>query len=124
MTAGLNVKVDIYQPTYGSDDRVGGANVALTKAYSSISARFSPRRPSQLMLEQGLEVDRVYDLLLQGHGVLLRERDEVQLVWPTDHAHYGHRYRVTGVQESSRRSRYGPIQATLSRVQQRSGGRP
>ena len=69
MTAGLNIRVDIWRMTEGTDDAVGGAMITGTVAYQDIYARLTLRRPSQIMLEQGLEVDKIGDLLLQGRNI-------------------------------------------------------
>jgi hypothetical protein len=117
MTAGLNIKIDVWRMSTAADDEVGGAVVTGTVAYQDLAARLSPRRPSQLMLEQGLETERIFDLIVTGHDVTMRERDEVEVTWPPDHPLYANRFRVVGVQYPSRRSKYGPLQFTLSRIE-------
>ena len=116
MTAGLNIKVNIWRMSDDTDDVVGGAMITGTVAYQDIQARLTLRRPSQVFLEQGLEVDKIGDVLVQGHNLTIYERDEIQVVWPLTHAFYGDRFRVQGVQPSGRRSRYGPLQLTVSRI--------
>ena len=117
MVAGLNVKIAVWRMSTLADDDVGGATVTGTCAYRDVAARLSPRRPSQAALEQGLEVDRIFDLIVTGHNVSVRERDEVEVTWPLDHPDYSHRFRVQGVQYPSRRTHYGPLQFTLSRIE-------
>ncbi len=121
MVAGLNVKVNFWQMSPMADDDVGGAIVTGTLAYADIAGRLSPRRPSQMMLEQGLETERIFDLIITGYGaahaLTVRERDEIEVAWPLDHPDYGHRFRVVGVQYPSRRSKYGPLEFTLSRIE-------
>lgn len=116
MTAGLNIKVDVWRMTVNQDDVVGGAEVTGTVAYQDIAARLTLRRPSQMLLEQGLETEKIGDLLLQGHDLTVYERDEIQIAWPLTHEFYGDRFRILGVQPSSRRARYGPKQYTVSRI--------
>lgn len=116
MVAGLNIKVTIHRMTLDTDDDVGGAQITGSVAYADLAARITPRRPSQLLLEQGLETDKIFDMAVQGHGLTIYERDEVEVTWPTGHLHYGQRFRILGVQPSGRRQLYGPMQFTLSRI--------
>lgn len=116
MTTGLNVKIDIYRISYGSDDSSGGAQPSSALLHSNVPARISPRASSLLALEQGMETQRVFSLLIQGQGINIRERDEIRLVWPTDHTFYNQYFRVTTTQVSSRRSRYGAKRFTLERI--------
>jgi hypothetical protein len=55
MTAGLHMKVDVIQINYSADDNIGGAVTTGTTVYSSLPAVLTPRRPSQVSLEAGLE---------------------------------------------------------------------
>ena len=116
MTAGLNIRVSIWRMSEDADDAVGGAMTTGTVAYQDIYARLTLRRPSQIMLEQGLETDKIGDILLQGRNLTIYERDEIQVVWPLTHEFYGDKFRVMGVQPSSRRAKYGPKQYTVSRI--------
>jgi hypothetical protein len=99
-----------------TDDVVGGAMITGTMTYPNIPARLTLRRPSQILLEQGLEVDKVGDVLIQGHSLTIYERDEIEVVWPLTHDYYGDRFRVLGVQRSGRRALYGPLNLTVSRI--------
>lgn len=120
MVAGLHMKVDVIQINYSSDDSVGGAVTTGTTAYSSLPAVLTLRRPSQQSLEQGLETDRIYDFTcaakFYGSQVTINERDEILVTWPTTHALYNLRFRVTGVQVGRSRVRYAPLHCTLSRI--------
>ena len=116
MTAGLNIRVNIWRMTEDTDDAVGGAMITGTVAYQDIYARLTLRRPSQIMLDQGLQTEKTGDLLLQGRNLTVYERDEIQVVWPPTHEFYGDKFRILGVQPSSRRAKYGPKQYTVSRI--------
>lgn len=120
MVAGLNIKVTIWRMTMDADDVVGGAQVTGSAAYIDLAARITPRRPSTLLLQQGLETEKIYDMVVQGHSpsaITLYERDEIEITWPLDHLHYADRFRILGVEPTGRRQRYGPLQCTLSRVE-------
>lgn len=117
MTAGLNIRVNIWTMSQDADDVVGGAMVTGTVAYYDIRARLTMRRPAQVLLQQGLETTKTADLMLQGRNITVNERDEIEVVWPLDHAFYGARFRVEGVQPSSRRAKHGPKTYTVSRIE-------
>jgi hypothetical protein len=116
MTAGLNIRLNVWRMTVDQDDVVGGALYTGTVVYQDLRARFTQRRPSQLLAEQGLETEKIADLLIQGRSITVFERDEIEIVWPLEHVFYGDRFRVLGVQPSSRRAKYGPKQYTVSRI--------
>ena len=114
---GLNVKVSFIQNDYSTDDDVGGAVITGSVAYSNIPGRFHARRPSQQALEAGLEVNRIFDLIIPGQSLTLRERDEMTLTWPTDSPYYNERFRITGIQHDTRRPGQGHTEMTLSRIE-------
>lgn len=118
MVAGLTLNIDIWRMSTTTDDVVGGASITGTVAYASVCAAITPRRPTQIALEQGLEVDAIYDLTTTQYGISIHERDEVQVVKPVDHPLYGLRFRVMGVQPSRRHGHAGHQHATLSRIRQ------
>jgi hypothetical protein len=117
MTAGLNIRINVWSMTQDADDDVGGAVITGTISYHNVEARFTMRRPAQILLQQGLETTKTADLMIQGRDVTVYERDEIQIIWPLDHPFYNDRFRVEGVQPSSRRQRYGPKTYTVSRIE-------
>lgn len=122
MTAGLNIKVDVIRTNYASDDVVGGAVVTGTTVYSHLPFAMTPRRPSQVSLEAGLETETFYDgtcsQTFYRSLVAIQERDEIQVVHPPEHPLYNLRFRVLGVGPGRRRQRYGAIHTTLSRIRE------
>lgn len=122
MTAGLRQKIDIIQMNQAPDDPYGGATFTGTVAYASVPAMLVPRMPSQQALESGLEVDTIFDLTIQsrfnGQNIALAERDQIQLVHPTDEPYYNDVFRVTGVRYGFGRRKHGPpLHCTLSRIE-------
>lgn len=113
---GLNVKISFIQNSCSDDDDVGGAVITGTVSYAGIAARLSARRPSQQALEAGLEVNRIFDLIIPKQ-LALNERDEVQVTWPTDSPYYNEQFRIMGIQYDSRRSGRGHTEFTLSRIE-------
>ncbi len=97
--SGLNCRIDIFRINYSDDDIVGGAVTTGTVQYSGILARVQPSPPEQVFLQQGLETDRFFRATLIPGTLSVRERDEIEVVQPTDHKYYGLRFRVVGVQD-------------------------
>ena len=58
-------------------------------------------RADLLLLQQGLEVTKVWNILCQPANLLVYERDEIEIVHPTNHRYFGKRFRVVSVEESS-----------------------
>ena len=94
--AGLNIKVRIWKIEYSPDDVVGGAVVTGT-VVGDYPARFRENKENQLLLQQGLEVEKTYSAILVPGTVDVHERDELEIIQPTDHPYYGQRFRVRGV---------------------------
>lgn len=122
MTGGLNIQVDIIRINYASDDVAGGAVTTGTTVYSSMPFAMTPRRPSLVSLEAGLETETFYDgtcnQTFYRSLVTIQERDEVLVVHPPEHPLYNLRFRVLGVQPGRRRQRHGAIHTTLSRIRE------
>jgi hypothetical protein len=98
--AGNNIKVRIWRTNYSSDDTVGGAIVTGT-VVGDYPARLQANPEEQLLLQQGLETERTFKINLVPGYLDVRERDEVEVIAPTDHVYYGQRFRVRGVSYSS-----------------------
>lgn len=123
MTAGLNIKIDVWTMGQADDDVVGGAVYTGTVSYHDVPARLILRRPSQILIEQGMETTKIGDLMIQGRDVTIQERDEIQIVWPLDHPFIDDRFRVEGAQNTGggRRQAYGPKTYTVSRIERGRG---
>ena len=118
MTAGLNVRIDVYRIDEDDDDVHGGAVVTGTILYEDVSARLQALKPSDLLLQQGIEVDSLFRLMARCSDRPYREYDEVQIVWPTQHKYYGERFRIIKVQEDSLHpfDRRSFVEFTLSKM--------
>lgn len=104
MTAGVNVWFDVYRMESAEDDVVGGAQVTGTLIYERIPGRMKEQEPEQLVLQQGLEVTKIFEILLVDKkpiGMDIRERDEVEIVAPYNHHFLSDRFRAIGVRNSS-----------------------
>ena len=89
MVAGLHMKVDVIRISNLTDDAGGGAVTTGTVVHNDLASVLTARRPSQIMLEQGLEVEAIYDFTTRAQGVTLFERDEIEVTWPNTHALFG-----------------------------------
>jgi hypothetical protein len=102
MTAGNNVAINIWRIGYISgDDDIGGAIVTGSIVYSHMPARFQAQPAQQLLLQQGLETEELFEVVVQPGTLDIRQRDEVQIVEPFDHQDYNNRFRVINRQYSS-----------------------
>lgn len=101
MAAGLNVKVRIWAINYAVPDNIVGGAVTTGTAYGDYLARLEAIPEQQLLLQQGLETERMFRLILQPGNLPIKERWELEVIEPTDHVYYGDRFRVRGVTYSS-----------------------
>ena len=101
MTAGFNIKGKVWRITFPSDDSIGGAQSSGTVAYNSIDLRLHAIEPDQVFLQQGLETLRTFRGTVRDHTLTIYERDEIEIIWPTDHWYYEKRFRVDGVTHSN-----------------------
>lgn len=97
MIAGSNCRVDIYRIENDADDVVGGAVVTGTLQYQNVHARFQSDREDMIFLQQGLETIRTFTFTVFPASMTIDERDELEVVQPTDHIYYGKRFRIKSV---------------------------
>lgn len=105
MTAGLNMRFDIYRIDWDADDIVGGAMVTGTCVYENVMGRFQTRPRQQLLLQQGLETERTFSAVIIPGTLDIRERDEVTVVEPYDSVYHNTRFRIVGVSYSDHNPR-------------------
>jgi hypothetical protein len=96
MVAGNNLKVRIFRINYSSDNEVGGAVVTGTYI-GDYPARLYQVPEEQLLLQQGLETERIFRLTMSPGYIDVNERDEIEIIAPTDNVYYGQRFRVRSV---------------------------
>lgn len=116
MIQGLNLKVNVTRMNPGTDDDVGGAIYTGTTVYTDLPVSIFSRRPSQESLEQGLEVNAIYDMTARLCNVTLIERDLVEVTCPSGHPYYGLQFRIMGIQPGRRNYRQAHQHVTLSRI--------
>jgi len=94
MVAGSNVAFDVWRWNYASDDEVGGSVTTGTYAYYSVPGRFQQQPEEQMFLQQGLETVKTFTCIVVPATMDIRERDEIEVVQPTNHYYFGDRFRV------------------------------
>lgn len=117
MPAGLTAQMRIWRMTNVADDDVGGALISGTAAYDCVACRFTPLRASQMLLEQGLETERLGTIITRPDTILIYERDVIEITAPTFHPNYGQRFRVLDVERTGLHAadRRGFLHLTVSR---------
>lgn len=117
MPAGLNAQMRVWRMVNIADDDVGGALMTGTPIYDCVACRLAPSRASQLLLEQGLETERLASIITRPDTMLIYERDLVEITGPTFHPQYGQRWRVIDLERTGMHSadRRGFIHMTVSR---------
>lgn len=103
MTIAKNVVVRIWRIDNADDNAVGGAVVtgSVYGNYYGYAGRLEEVPAQQLLLQQGLEVDKTFRLLLWPGNLPIQERWEIEVIKPEDHIYYGERFRIRGVTFSS-----------------------
>lgn len=105
MVAGENIRSTIWRITEGLDDYVGGATVTGSIVYSDVLTRFESQPEDQMFVAQGLETLRTYRATIVPGTLHIKERDELEIMYPYDHIYHGHRFRITSIQYSSHNPR-------------------
>lgn len=96
MVAGLNLVADVWTFSYPNDDDMGGAQPSGTIAYSNAQLRLQTLKPTQPLLEQGIESVGLFTACLYPHTCPLRYNDELEVKLPVNSPHYGDRFRIVG----------------------------
>lgn len=117
MTAGLNLLCNVVQITDGADDVIGGAQPTGTVAYANVQARISARRPTQVILEQGLEVKEMFTAVLTPGTLVVHNNDKIQVTYPSTSPYFGFYFRIVGVQHSSMTDGRGFLILNMRRIE-------
>lgn len=115
--SGVNCRFALWRWTFTTDDSVGGAEPTGTFVYNNISAFLEEKPVEQLLLQQGLETQKIFQANVYPGWYIIYERDEVEIIAPTDHVYYGKRFRIINARHSShnRRDPRGYIMLTMLR---------
>ena len=96
MTAGFNIKARVWRVCFDADDVVGGAMVTGTYVYCDVLSRLHERPVDHVFYQQGIEVTKTFQMMVKPSSLMIYDRDEVEITWPTGHRFYGKRFRVRG----------------------------
>lgn len=94
MTAGINCKGSIWRWRYIQDDVSGGATPTGTYIYRDIPTFLQENPVEQLLLQQGLETQKSFSANIYPGYYIIKEGDEFEVIAPSDHYHYGDRFRI------------------------------
>ena len=97
---GLNVQFDVWRNNYATDDDVGGSVIIGTYLYRNVRGRFQQQPEEQIFLQQGLETVKTFTCNVVPGTLLIKERDELEVVCPVNHYYYGDRFRVVNARPS------------------------
>lgn len=100
MTAGLNIKATFWR-IVANNDEVGGAVLTGSAVYQNIPVRIQANMPEQLLLQQGLSTPRLYTVTAYPASMDIRERDEMEITFPSNHKYVNDRFRIVGVNETN-----------------------
>ncbi len=117
MPAGLNLLVSVVRITDGPDDIAGGAQPSGTVQYTNVPARISARRPTQVILEQGIQVKDIFTGVLSPGSLTININDQIQVTWPQTSPYYSYLFRCIGVQHSSMTDGRGYLILNLRRIE-------
>ena len=121
MSAGLNLQGNIIKFSYADDDQ-GGAVPSGSVVYSPVFARISAMKPTQLLLEQGLETPEIYSGILSYSpptGTFIVEQNyQYQVTWPPISSYYQKKFVIIGVQNPSFNDPRKYLLVTLRRLEQ------
>lgn len=103
--AGMNLKGRIWRYIAdGRDDDQGGAVPTGTVLYDNIFSRIYTDRPTQAILEQGIQTDEIFNAYLTyppfsvTGAYDVRQNDQYEVTFPPISPHYGKKFVIIGVQ--------------------------
>ncbi len=100
MPGGLNRVCELTTFSYPSDDSSGGAVPSGTVVYENLSIRIEPVKPSQVLLEQGLQVPTLFSAMVFAGNIEVKHNDQIRFTAPVNDRYYNKKYRVIVVQNS------------------------
>ena len=97
MVAGFNIKVSVWRVSFATaDDEVGGAITTGTYVYTNIPARLHEKPTDHVFFQQGIETVKTFQMTVKPSTLVIHERDEIEITWPSEHRFYQDRFRVMG----------------------------
>lgn len=96
MGIGTNLIGDLWEYTYPVDDSVGGALPSGTVVYTGFRMRLGTLKPTEALLEQGLESVGNFTAHIIPFTVPVKHNNEIEVTAPVNSPHYGNRFRIVG----------------------------
>jgi len=99
MVAGQNLVARVYDMKYNlglGDDDVGGSRPSGTVLHERVDVRIRQNRPTQALLEQGIEDISTFEGMFRNHTLLIANNNEIEITAPTNSPYCGEYFRVTG----------------------------
>lgn len=84
-----------------TDDSSGGSVPTGTVLHASLYLRIKAERPTQVLLEQGLEIPTMYTAHIFAGNIDIQHNDQILINSPMGDFYYGKKFRVIGIQRSS-----------------------
>jgi hypothetical protein len=100
MILGLNVKCLIRKISEDADDDTGGAMPTGTVVHENVGARIQQQKEEQLLVQQGLEINKQFTALVEPVTLDVDERYELEVTSPTDYYLYGKPMRIVNVRQA------------------------
>lgn len=103
MTVGMNVLFRVWRRGYAADDSYGGSTETETQI-GDYRGRLDEGSPSKMLIEQGIETDRVGTVLLRvGQAATqadkaVTESDQLEIISPSNHPFINKRFVIHAVQ--------------------------
>lgn len=105
MTAGLNLVFRFWRISDLVDDDIGGAQPSGTVLYPQVYGRLGTRKPTQALLEQGLETPTLFTAVVAPpNGIQnmdVEPNDQFEIINPPTSFYYGRRFVIIGIRHSS-----------------------
>jgi len=101
MVAGLNLVGNIWRFSDVTDDDVGGAVPTGTILYTNVYGRMSAKKPTQALLEQGLETPEIFTAVLSPGNLSIQHNDQYEVTSPPISSYYKKRFVIIGIQYAS-----------------------
>ena len=100
MVAGFNVAGRIWAISESVDDASGGAVITGTVVHANVPARIQQQPEEQLLLQQGLEINKSFTALIAPVTLDVDERYEFEVTNPPNYYLYGKRLRIINVRQA------------------------
>lgn len=121
--AGLNLKGRIWRFTNSSDDDQGGSVPTGTVLYEPVWLRIRSEKPTLALLEQGLETPEIFTGMISYTSYSptgtfdVQHNDQYEITFPPISRHYGKKFVIIGVRNTSFDDDRRYLQVTLRRLE-------